>query len=123
MKTILAVDDDPAILKVIRVHLEKAGYRVLAETSAAGAIERLDAEPVDLAVLDIMMPGTDGLELCERMRATGRRMPILFLTARGSSIDVLQGYAAGAQAYLTKPFKAKELLEKVEYAFRAEPGL
>ncbi len=116
MAHILAVDDDAAILKVVRLNLERAGHQVEVRTDPTQVLDLLAGTSFDLLVLDVMMPGLDGLALCERVRAAGVETPILFLTAKNSSFDVLAGYAAGAQAYLPKPFQGAELLEKVRYA-------
>lgn len=118
MTRVLAVDDDVSVLKILRFHLERAGYSVTTEESSVRGLERLENETFDLFVFDVTMPGLDGLALCETVRKKGLSIPVLFLSGRNSSIDVLAGYAAGAQAYLTKPFQAKDLLAKVEYALR-----
>lgn len=120
MARILAVDDDAAILKVVRHNLERSGHQVEVRTDPTTVPALLAEESFDLLVLDVMMPGLDGIALCERIRGAGVETPILFLTAKNTSFDVLAGYAAGAQAYLPKPFQAADLLEKVRYALGQE---
>ena len=101
--------------------LARSGHDVLTENDSKRVQARLGEQPVDLLILDIMMPDIDGLDLCERIRAAGNDLPILFLTARSGQLDILTGYAAGAQAYLTKPFNAVDLLEKVRYCLAPRP--
>ena len=114
---LLVVDDDPDVRESLRHSLEFEGYGV--ETAADGeqalqliASVAADARP-DLAIVDVMMPGIDGLEVCRRLRAGGERMPVLMLTARDGLGDRVTGLDAGADDYLVKPFALEELLARL----------
>jgi len=114
---ILAVDDDPRILDLLRRGLSYEGYSVeLVEDGAAALVSARDRPP-DLVVLDCMLPGLDGLEVCRRLRA-GSDVPILLLTARGSVPDKVAGLDSGADDYLVKPFSFDELLARVRALLR-----
>src|ERR671913_1485186 len=105
---ILVVDDDPTVSEVVARYLERDGYVV--ETLADGrtALDRALAEPPDLVVLDLMLPGIDGLEVCRRLRALAP-VPVIMLTARGNEADRVIGLELGADDYLAKPFSPREL--------------
>ncbi|MDE2573508.1 MAG: response regulator, partial [bacterium] len=105
-KTILVVDDDKNIRKIIAANLELAGYRVLAASSGSAALELLDVQMPDLILLDVMMPVMDGYEVCRRVRThpVGTHVPVIMLTAKGESEDKVQGLDSGADDYITKPF-------------------
>jgi two-component system response regulator ArlR len=110
---ILVVEDDQTIARFVELELQHAGYdvrRVAEGDSALSAVE--EAEP-DLIVLDLMIPGVDGLEVARRLRSQGREMPILMLTARSETQDVVTGFDAGADDYLRKPFEIPELLSRI----------
>jgi DNA-binding response OmpR family regulator len=113
---VLAADDDPDVLELVTFRLERSGYTVLQahDGEEAWALVR-DARP-DLAVLDVLMPKLDGFELTRRIRAdeTTRRMPIILLTARAQDPDVQQGFDAGADDYIRKPFSPQELRARVQ---------
>ena len=125
---IYLADDDPALLEVFGAFLESAGYEVrLFPTGDALAEEFARAEP-DLVVLDIMMPGTDGLTVCKNLRAVSN-VPIVILTAKDSEMDYMHGLAIGVDDYLTKPFspsmlvmRVKALLRRVEMGRVASPA-
>jgi two-component system sensor histidine kinase ChiS len=115
--TVLAVDDDPVNLRVLSTQLRPAGYRVVLASDGAEALEVFDAEgPFDLVLLDVMMPRMSGLEALGRLRAKATRaeLPVILLTAKQQQEDVLAGFDAGANDYLTKPFSKKELLARIE---------
>ena len=116
MKKILLVDDDKTLQAVLTRYLEKRGYSVRVVTSGVQGLKLFVADPPDLVVSDIMMPGMDGLEFCRRLRATrpGQLVPFIFLTARKELEDRLQGHYIGADDYITKPFEPLELLAKIE---------
>lgn len=119
---ILVVDDDPRIKELLRRTLAFAGYSVAVAGSGEEALARRLESPPDLIVLDVMLPGLDGLEIARRIRAAGERVPILMLTARDSVGDRVEGLAAGADDYLVKPFDPKELLARVMALLRrSEP--
>jgi DNA-binding response OmpR family regulator len=113
---VLAADDDEDILALVTFRLERSGYTVLQARDGAEALELARAEKPDLAVLDIMMPKLDGLELTRRLRAeeATSRMPIILLTARAQDTDVQQGFDAGADDYIRKPFSPQELRARVQ---------
>jgi DNA-binding response OmpR family regulator len=118
---ILVVDDDPTVSEVVARYLERDGYRV--ETVADGrvALDRALAEPPDLVVLDLMLPGMDGLEVCRRLRALAP-VPIVILTARGQESDRIIGLELGADDYVAKPFSTKELVARVRAVLRRAKG-
>jgi two-component system response regulator MprA len=111
---LLVVDDDPDVRESLQRSLEFEGYDVGTATCGATALEAVagDRRP-DLVILDVMMPGVDGLETCRRIRATGERLPVLMLTARDALGDRVTGLDAGADDYLVKPFALEELLARV----------
>lgn len=109
--TILAVDDSTVMLELIKRSLE-SDYRVLVADNALDALSIIYHEPISLLLLDVTMPGIDGLELCRTVRSLPQfqQVPILMLTAKDKLFDKVQGRLAGATEYLTKPFKEEELL-------------
>ena len=115
--TVLVVDDEPNIRELLHFHLEHAGYRVR-EAADGDAALRLARTRPDLIILDVMLPGLDGLEVCRRLRAAGDQVPVLMLTARSDEIDKVLGLETGADDYLTKPFGVRELLARVKALLR-----
>lgn len=116
MKRILVVDDDKTLLKVLTRFLETQGYLVEQVSSGIEGLKAFEANPPDLVVSDVMMPGMDGLEFCRRLRATstGQLVPFIFLSGQGELEDRIQGHSIGADDYLTKPFEPRELVAKIE---------
>ena len=114
----LVVDDERALRNALRRALARAGYEVLECESGEDAIVLLSDRAVDATILDVLMPGIDGLEVCRRLRAAGDRTPILMLTARETVADRVTGLEAGADDYLTKPFALAELLARVKALLR-----
>jgi two-component system OmpR family response regulator len=114
---ILVADDDGHIREVVRYALEQAGHVVVEAADGTAALVAIESESLDLAVLDIVMPGPDGLELCRRAQARGGP-PILFLTSRADEIDRVLGLELGADDYLTKPFSPRELVARVRAVLR-----
>lgn len=111
---ILIVDDEREIRRILRILLENQSYEVLEATTGEGAVEQVKASPdLDLCIMDIMMPGMDGVEATERIRAFSD-VPVLFLTAKSLHDDRVKAYASGGDDYLVKPFVAQELLLKVD---------
>jgi len=112
---ILVVDDTPANVKLLGDLLEVKGYAVTTAADGRAALELLKARKFDLVLLDVMMPGPDGFEVCERMRKDGttREIPVIFLTALDDTIDKVRAFSAGAVDFVTKPFRAEELLARV----------
>lgn len=118
---ILIVEDEQPLRAGLEDLLAAAGHQVVTAADGSGALETGLGEPFDLVVLDLMLPGIDGLEVCRRLRGARPDIAILMLTARGSEDDKVAGFAAGADDYLPKPFGVRELLARVEaFARRAE---
>ena len=116
---ILVVDDERAVRESLRRALELEGYEIELAADGSEALYRLegDAEP-DAMILDVLMPGVDGLEVCRRLRSGGSRLPVLMLTARTQVEDRVEGLDAGADDYVTKPFALDELLARVRALLR-----
>jgi DNA-binding response OmpR family regulator len=114
---VLVVDDDPGIRDVVSYTLEAQGFDVDTADDAADA-ERALERPVDLVVLDVMLPGGSGTELCRKLRADGNVVPVLMLTARDAEVDRVVGLDAGADDYVTKPFSTAELTSRVRAILR-----
>jgi DNA-binding response OmpR family regulator len=116
-RRVLVVDDEPTIAGSIAARLRAEGYTVDVAHDGPSAIARFEADEPDLVVLDVMLPGFDGLEVCRRIQAR-RSVPVLMLTARDTETDLLVGLAVGADDYLTKPFSIRELAARVGVLFR-----
>ncbi|MFG3106312.1 response regulator transcription factor [Streptomyces tendae] len=114
---ILVVDDDPTVAEVVAGYLDRAGYRVDRAGDGPAALARAAAYRPDLVVLDLMLPGMDGLEVCRRLRGRGP-VPVIMLTARGDEDDRVLGLEVGADDYVTKPFSPRELVLRVESVLR-----
>ena len=114
---VLVVDDDPRILSMMRRILEIDGYSVVTAAEGDAALETLRREQVDLVVLDVMLPGADGFEVCRTVRRESA-VPILMLTARDEAVDKVNGLDCGADDYVVKPFDAEELLARVRALLR-----
>ncbi len=123
---ILVVDDESRIREVVEYALKRDGMRVSSVEDGETALELLDGEPVDLVVLDVMLGGIDGLEVCQRIRAR-RSTPIVFLTARADEIDRIVGLKLGGDDYVAKPFSPREVVARVKAVLRrfasASPAL
>jgi DNA-binding response OmpR family regulator len=115
--TILLVDDEAAVRKVLSFPLERDGYTVVQASDGEEALECFDGQPVDLVVLDIMLPKLDGLEVCKRLRAQSS-VPIIMLTARDDELDKVLGLELGADDYITKPFSIREFRSRVRALLR-----
>ncbi|HVW88566.1 MAG TPA: response regulator transcription factor [Gaiellaceae bacterium] len=115
--TILLVDDEDAVRKVLAFPLEKDGYAVVQAGNGEEALQLFEQQPVDLVVLDIMLPRLDGLEVCKRLRATST-VPIIMLTARDDELDKVLGLELGADDYITKPFSIREFRSRVRALLR-----
>ncbi len=114
---VLVVDDDRTVAEVVTGYLERAGFEVEQAEDGPAALERAAARRPDLVVLDLMLPGMDGLEVCRRLRARGP-VPVIMLTARGDEDDRILGLEVGADDYVTKPFSPRELVLRVESVLR-----
>ncbi|SHJ31575.1 two component transcriptional regulator, winged helix family [Malonomonas rubra DSM 5091] len=110
---ILLVEDEPHIAQGLVYNLREEGYQVTHVESGEAALEHLQTEPCGLVVLDLMLPGIDGLEVCRRLRKAGNQVAVLMLTARGEEDDRVAGLSEGADDYLAKPFNLKEFLLRV----------
>ena len=115
---ILVVDDDAGLRRALRRVLASHGFDVEVAAGGAEALTHLRQRPFDLVVLDVMMPGSDGIEVCERLRAEGDELPVLMLTARDAIRDRVAGLEAGADDYLVKPFANEELVARVRALLR-----
>jgi DNA-binding response OmpR family regulator len=116
--TILVAEDQADIRDLIVMNLRNAGYEVTAVADGIAALASQAEQASDLLILDLMMPGLDGLEVCKSLRARGRSMPILMLTAKSTELDRVLGLELGADDYLTKPFSLAELLARVKALLR-----
>jgi DNA-binding response OmpR family regulator len=114
---VLVVDDDSTVAEVVVAYLRDADFEVHHAADGKTALELFDATPPDLVVLDLMLPGIDGLEVCRRMRAV-RETPIIMLTALGAESDRVVGLERGADDYVTKPFSPRELVLRVQSVLR-----
>ncbi|MFI5797748.1 response regulator transcription factor [Streptomyces sp. NPDC051677] len=117
MKRVLVVDDDPTVSEVVAGYLDRAGFAVDVAADGPSAVRLAGAQPPDLVVLDLMLPGMDGLEVCRRIRRDGP-LPVIMLTARGDEEDRVLGLEVGADDYVTKPFSPRELVLRVESVLR-----
>lgn len=115
-RKILVVDDDPTMVKLINVNLKLNNYSVIEATSGEQALDVLSEEPLDLVVLDIMMPGVDGWEVLRRIRGSSetREMPVILVTAKTQDSDVIRGWELGADEYVIKPFNPLLLVEVIK---------
>ncbi len=116
-KRILVVDDEPRYLRLLEANLKTEGYEVATAQDGVQALEVFSAQPIDLVLLDVMMPGLDGFGVCQRLREFSN-VPIVILTARGEEQDRVRGLDLGADDYLVKPFSATELLARVRAVLR-----
>jgi DNA-binding response OmpR family regulator len=115
---VLVVDDDPTVSDVVRRYLEREGFTVELAGDGQQALDAYDAERPDLVVLDLMLPGIDGLEVCRRLRTQDRTLPVIMLTALGEESDRVLGLEIGADDYVTKPFSPRELVLRVQSVLR-----
>lgn len=117
-KRLLIVDDEPAILEGLRDTFSVRGFDVTTATDGDGAFAAATEAAFDAILLDLMLPGIDGFEVCRRLRAAGSRVPIIMLTARGTEDDKIVGLEIGADDYVTKPFSVRELVARIEALLR-----
>jgi DNA-binding response OmpR family regulator len=120
MGHILVVDDEPAIVTVVRERLEREGFTVRAAATGEEALAHMEADPADLVVLDVMLPGIDGFEVLRRLRSTGHTVPVIVLTARDEDVDKIVGLELGADDYLVKPFNPRELSARIRAVLRRQ---
>ena len=123
MKKVLVLENESSIRSFIVINLRRAGYDVIEAESGEEALEKLQQNPdIRVALLDIMLPGIDGFEVCRRIRATNLRIGIIMLTARSQEMDKVTGLMTGADDYVTKPFSPAELLARVDALYRRIGG-
>ncbi|MGQ3480253.1 response regulator transcription factor [Paenibacillus sp. TY11] len=115
--TILLVDDEPEIIKLMQIYLENEGYRLLMARDGLEALEQVSRETIDMMVLDVMMPNMDGVEACMKIRET-EHFPIIMLSAKGQDMDKITGLSVGADDYVTKPFSPLELVARIKSQLR-----
>ncbi|MEX1166121.1 MAG: response regulator, partial [Hydrogenophaga sp.] len=118
---ILVVDDDVRIRDLLRRYLMQEGFEVILAEDGKALNRILQRDSVDLIVLDLMMPGEDGLSICRRLRANADRTPIIMLTAKSEDVDRIVGLEVGADDYLGKPFNPRELLARIHAVLRRRP--
>jgi DNA-binding response OmpR family regulator len=116
--TVLLVDDEESVQKLLTYPLEREGYRVVQARDGEEALARFGEEPVDLVILDLMLPRLDGLAVCRRLREERSAVPIIMLTARGDEGDKVLGLELGADDYITKPFSIREFMSRVRALLR-----
>jgi len=121
-KRILIIEDDPSVLRAISYMLGKEGYDVLTALNGLAGLRKAKEENPDLLILDVMLPGIDGFEVCHRLRAESQtaQLPILMLSAKGQEADRSTGFEVGANEYLTKPVERSVLLSKIEALLAAK---
>ena len=117
-RTVLVVDDEPKIVQVVRDYLDEAGFAVTTASDGPAALERARATPPDLVVLDLGLPGLDGLDVAKELRRRRSNVPIIMLTARADEVDRVVGLELGADDYLVKPFSPRELVARVRAVLR-----
>ncbi|MBI5315812.1 MAG: response regulator transcription factor [Nitrospirae bacterium] len=119
-KKILIVEDEHDILQLVKLYVEKEGFRTVSATSGTEGLRQVKQEKPDLVVLDLMLPGIDGLEVCKRLRAAPETalLPIIMLTAKAEEADTVVGLELGADDYITKPFSPKTLVARIKALFR-----
>ncbi len=122
LKKILVVDDDSRIRDLLRRYLAQENYEVFVAEDAKAMQRVMVKERFDLIVLDLMLPGEDGLSVCKRMRASKDFTPIIMLTAKGEDVDRIIGLEVGADDYLPKPFNPRELLARIGAVLRRQPN-
>jgi len=120
--TILVVEDDATIARFVELELSHEGYTVLRAEDGPAALDIVEETPPDLMVLDLMLPNLDGLEVSRRIRESGKTFPILMLTARVETGDVVSGFDAGADDYLRKPFEMPELVSRIGVLLKRTEG-
>lgn len=124
-QTVLIIEDEPSLQEILTYNLESRGYQVLVFDEGTAGLEGVRKHVPDIVLLDIMLPGMDGFEVCRHIRSDPliKHLPVLMMTARGEEIDQLIGFQMGADDYVTKPFKMRVLLERIKSLLRRTEGL
>ncbi len=119
---ILVVDDEEDILELLRYNLDREGYQVVCAASGEKALKKIKSAPLDLIVLDLMLPGIDGLEVTKKLKndPENRNIPIIMLTAKGEEADIVTGLELGADDYVTKPFSPRILIARIRAVIRRQ---
>jgi DNA-binding response OmpR family regulator len=122
MRTILLIEDDSDLFTLLKYNIEKEGFRLVGSQTGRGAVDLCRREKPDLIVLDIMLPDSDGLEICRGIRSNPdlAHIPVIFLTARASETDRILGLELGANDYIVKPFSVRELIARIRNQFRPQ---
>src|SRR6516225_8229401 len=120
-ENILIVDDEEALRSTLRVRLRSEGYFVETASGGIEGFNKATSKPFDLIILDILLPDRSGWDVCREIRQAGLSTPILFLTARTQTIDIVTGLKLGADDYVTKPFEAEELLARIQVLLKRMP--
>lgn len=120
--SILIIEDEPALLRGLRDNFESLGYQVRTAREGRAGLDQALAQPPDLLLLDLMLPGVNGYEICRSLRARQLDLPIIMLTARGREEDIVRGLELGADDYVTKPFSIRELLARAKAFLRRRPA-
>ncbi|MBO9620233.1 MAG: response regulator transcription factor [Niabella sp.] len=118
MQKVLIIEDDPEIIELLSIHLGDLGCAVTALMNGQEGLQEAMQTRYELIILDLMLPGLNGMEICRKLRQTDRHTPILMLTARSEEIDKVMGLETGADDYLTKPFSVREFIARVKVIFR-----
>ena len=123
MKKIVLIEDDPDLFRLIQYNLEKEGFQFVGLQTGRGAVDLCRREKPDLIILDVMLPDSNGLEICKAIRAHSElaHIPLIFLTARASETDRIVGLELGANDYIVKPFFIRELIARIKIHFRGQP--
>lgn len=123
MQTILIIEDEPTLRDTLAATLGGHGYRVLTSDQADRLVDQVNDDRPDLVLLDVMLPGIDGMSACRALRTAGSDVPVLMLTARSGDLDKIVGLESGADDYVTKPFSTGELVARVRALLRRAPAL
>jgi len=118
MNKVLVIEDDPEIVDLLEIHLKDLSCDLMKSYSGEDGLAMIKSNPLDLVILDIMLPGIDGMEVCRRIRGEQNKVPVLMLTAKSEEIDKVLGLEIGADDYLTKPFSVREFIARVKAIFR-----
>lgn len=118
MTTVLVVDDEPSLVTLLTYNLKKSGFDVVSATDEPSAITTLAGQPIDIMLLDVMLPGKSGVEVTRELRAEKNRIPIIMLTALDEEVDKILGLEIGADDYVTKPFSPREVIARVRAVLR-----
>jgi DNA-binding response OmpR family regulator len=123
MRKIALIEDDADLFSLLKYNLEKESYQFTGQQTGKGAVEFLRREHPDLIILDVMLPGLDGLDICKAIRSDSElgHLPVIFLTARASEPDRILGLELGANDYIVKPFSVRELIARVKVQLRGQP--